>query len=73
MDRLLTPARRAQGFTSQAHLDVWFAYYDHTRACAGCGRPGPAAETSDGPQPTVIICPDGIARSAAAARFTNPR
>jgi hypothetical protein len=59
--------RREQGFTSQAHLDAWFVYYDHTHACPECGRPGLAADLSDGPQPTVTICAEGRRLSDAAA------
>jgi hypothetical protein len=53
--------RRAQGFTSQAHLDRWYAYADHVAACAECGTPGPGYDGPDGWQPTVRTCPAGQA------------
>jgi hypothetical protein len=41
------PARKAQGFRSQAHLDA-------------CGLPAPGYETTDGGyQPAETICPEG--------------
>jgi hypothetical protein len=57
--RTLTPARRAQGFASQAHLDAFYAHLDHVRTCTTCG-PGPAVEVDDGLQPTMRECPAAV-------------
>lgn len=53
--RLFTQSRRDQGFKSQAHLDAFFAHYDHTKACGECG-PGRAVPLDDGMQPTFREC-----------------
>ena len=34
--RTFDAARKAQGFTSQAQLDAFFAHYDHVYACTAC-------------------------------------
>lgn len=65
--REFTPARQAQGFRSQAHLDAFYRHYDHTHACVDCGQPGPVYDAPDGPQPTVTVCPVGQALSELAA------
>jgi hypothetical protein len=39
-NRHFGPERKAQGFRSQAHLDAFYAYYDHTKACAACQTRG---------------------------------
>lgn len=36
LGRTFDAARHAQGFRSQAHLDAFFAGYDHARACPVC-------------------------------------
>lgn len=54
-------ARRAQGFKSQAHLDAFYAAYDHRKACAECQSAGKPVETTDGGmQPTEERCPEGL-------------
>ena len=52
--------RKRQGFRDQAHLDAFFRYLDHTKACPECQKPGPVAWLSDGPQPTRNECSTGI-------------
>ena len=51
-------ARKAQGFRSQAHLDAFYAAFDHLAACGRCGQPGPAMwlEGSASYQPTETRC-----------------
>jgi hypothetical protein len=65
--RAFTPARREQGFRSQAHLDAFYRYYDHTKACVDCGQPGPGHDGPDGWQPTVTQCPIATELSQLAA------
>ncbi len=55
-DRQFTPARQAQGFTSQAQLDAFYAQYDHTRTCPDCQALNGYALLSDGWQPTQGEC-----------------
>lgn len=58
--RDLTPARRAQGFRSQAHLDAFYRHHDHVRSCPDCGQPAPPMVLGDGSlQPTTTECPEG--------------
>lgn len=55
--RTLTEARRLQGFKSQAHLDAFFALYDHTQRCPECQQEGEGTPTEDGGwQPTMKRC-----------------
>ncbi len=54
-------ARKAQGFTSQAQLDGFFAHYDHMKTCADCKALDGHALLDDGYQPTVGEC--GIAKN----------
>jgi len=54
--RLYTPERAAQGFRNQAHLDAFYAYYDHTQTCETCQQPGPAMVLDDGMQATQQRC-----------------
>ena len=61
--------RAAQGFKSQAHLDAFYAYHDHTSACAECQKPGPPVELSDGLQPTRQVCQRGRELFAAFCEF----
>ena len=60
LGRVYDQARRDQGFKSQAHLDAFFAHYDHTRSCSDCG-PGPAVPLDDGMQPTRRECDAALA------------
>jgi hypothetical protein len=70
--RTFTAARRAQGFRSQAHLDAFYASFDHGQTCTDC-RPGPPAILDDGMQPTVAPCPVAVALFVAsmAEHFTT--
>lgn len=61
--RVFTTSRLAQ-FADQAHLDRWYAYYDHVEECRNsgtpdrCGQPGTGMETTDGGwQPSETRCP----------------
>ena len=54
--RVFTQGRKEQGFKSQEHLDAFHRYYDHTKACAKCQKPGPGVELDDGIQPTLNRC-----------------
>ncbi len=54
--RQFNTARRNQGFHSQAHLDAFFHYYDHTCTCAECQKPGVSVAFDDGYQPTMNRC-----------------
>lgn len=55
--RELTQDRKEQGFTSQAQLDAFFAYLDHSK-CECCQKTGGVA-FDDGFQPTQILCSEG--------------
>jgi hypothetical protein len=59
--RVCNDARQAQGFRSQAHLDAFYAAYDHTKRCGPCNEPGPAMwlEGDASWQPTVSRCTVG--------------
>jgi hypothetical protein len=58
--RLFDQQRKEQGFKSQADLDAWFAYYDHTCACAECQKPGKGMYLSDNSyQPSRNTCEIG--------------
>jgi len=59
-ERRFTPERAAQGFRSQAELDAFYRYYDHTQTCVACQQPGPPAWVDDGWQPTRTQCPEGL-------------
>lgn len=55
-DRIFDEGRKRQGFTSQAHLDAFYRYYDHTQQCDECQQPGEPAPIDDGYQPTRRVC-----------------
>lgn len=57
--REFNQARKDQGFKSQAHLDAFYAAYDHTKVCAECQKPGTPVELDDGMQPTMARCEEG--------------
>ena len=63
--RIFNDDRRRQGFKSQPHLDAFYAYVDHTVACAECNRPGKPVLLSDGYQPTLRRCHTAKLLSAA--------
>jgi hypothetical protein len=69
--RAFTPARHAQGFKDQAHLDAFYAYLDHKAACGTCGQPGPGCDAPDGWQPSEQICEDGRALLNASSRWPS--
>lgn len=48
--------RKAQGFSSQAQLDAFFAHYDHVSNCADCAKLDGYVLLSDGYQPTQGEC-----------------
>ena len=56
MNRTFDAARKAQGFKSQAHLDAFFAAYDHNNSCTSCRQRDGHALLDDGYQPTVGSC-----------------
>lgn len=66
---VLNEARKAQGFTSQEQLDGFFRYYDHTKACTECQKPGPAMPLDDGMQPTENRCEKAQALFAEYCRL----
>lgn len=55
-NRSFNQARKEQGFRSQAHLDAFFAAYDHTEGCAACKALDGFALVDDGWQPTSGRC-----------------
>lgn len=57
--RTFNQQRKEQGFRSQAHLDAFYTYFDHTEACVECQKPGKGVLLDDGYQPTCNRC--GIA------------
>jgi hypothetical protein len=71
--RSLTPARRAQGFVSQAHLDAVYAHLDHVRDCATCQTPGAPMPLDDGLQPTSAPCDveQALMRASCAEHFAD--
>jgi hypothetical protein len=56
MTQEFTAARKEQGFRSQADLDAFFAYHDHTEDCAECHLPGTSVFIDNGFQPTQHRC-----------------
>jgi hypothetical protein len=56
MTRTFDAGRKAQGFTSQAHLDAFFASFDHVKSCADCHALNGYALLDDGLQPTQGEC-----------------
>ena len=58
--RTFNEARKAQGFKSQADLDMWYRAYDHTSTCPVCSRVGGYVELSDGMQPVNARCEIGL-------------
>ena len=57
--RIFNTARKAQGFTSQAHLDAFFLHYDHAQSCGICASLDGWALVDDGFQPILDECPEG--------------
>lgn len=49
-------ARQAQGFRSQAHLDAFYASYDHVQSCVDCKARDGYVPLDDGYQPTSGRC-----------------
>lgn len=54
--RSFDTARKAQGFRSQAHLDAFFAAFDHAAACPACSARDGYVALDDGMQPTSGRC-----------------
>lgn len=64
--RVFNAARQAQGFRSQAHLDAFYASYDHGKSCTDCQ---PSMFWMDGDaswQPCTIPCPEAQRLSRAS-------
>jgi hypothetical protein len=54
--RTFNQARKAQGFSSQAHLDAFYRHFDHIENCPECQKPGSGVLLDDGFQPTMNRC-----------------
>jgi hypothetical protein len=67
--REFTQSRKAQGFTSQAHLDAFYAHYDHAQACPVCSRVGGYVPIDDGMQPYRDSCETGKALDRLSLSF----
>lgn len=68
--RSFTEKREAQGFKSQAHLDAFYAYYDHAYGgCNDCGQESGGAWIDDCFQPAIKICAEGRRLQAIADSF----
>ena len=63
-NRIFDAAREAQGFRSQAHLDAFFAYCDHTEGCPACKALDGHVLLDDGYQPTAGRCAVALALDA---------
>lgn len=72
--RVWDAGRKAQGFRSQAHLDAFYAAFDHVAACGECGKPGPAMwlEGSASWQPTETRCAEWRRLDALEAEISQP-
>ncbi len=57
--RHFNQGRKEQGFRSQAHLDAFFASFDHAAGCPVCSKVAGHVELSDGLQPYMGQCDDG--------------
>ena len=57
--RTMNASRRNQGFRTQAHLDAFFRFYDHHRACGVCSSVAGHFELDDGMQPYERRCAEG--------------
>jgi len=68
-NRTLTPARQAQGFKSQAHLDAFYASCDHSKQCPVCSRVGGYMPIDDGMQPYMDSCETGRKLTAESFKF----
>jgi len=58
-NRKFNEARKQQGFKSQAHLNSFYRYFDHTKACPDC-QTYEQVWLNDGPQPVRIDCPAAL-------------
>ena len=54
--RIFDAARASQGFRSQAHLDAFYAAFDHVHACSDCAARDGFVALDDGMQPTSGRC-----------------
>lgn len=69
--RTFNEQRREQGFKSQAHLDAFFRYYDHTQACAECQKASKPVWVDDCFQPTQNRCAEALTLQAASDAFSQ--
>lgn len=70
-NRAFDTARQAQGFRSQAHLDAFFAYFDHTTGCKACAARDGFVLLDDGPQPTSGRCDEARQLDAAVSAVSR--
>ena len=69
-NRTFDAARKAQGFESQAHLDAFFAHYDHMKGCADCkALDGDMFLSDNSRQPFLGECP--AAKNLSRAYLTS--
>ena len=66
--REYTAERKQQGFRSQAHLDAWYAAYDHGNTCPDC-QGTRYVELWDGLQPVAVRCQQWVELDKIDARI----
>jgi hypothetical protein len=71
IDRTFDTARKAQGFSSQAHLDAFFALFDHTAGCKACASRDGYIHLDDGMQPTSGRCDEARRLDAAVSAVSR--
>lgn len=69
--RIFDAARQSQGFRSQAHLDAFFAHYDHTSSCNACAARDGYVALDDGMQPTMGQCDEARQLDAAVSAVSR--
>jgi len=69
--RTFDTARQAQGFRSQAHLDSFFAAFDHAQGCADCKALDGYVLLDDGYQPTEGRCTEARRLDAAVSAVSR--
>lgn len=52
--RAFNAARQAQGFRDQAHLDAFYAHFDHVKGCSDCHEGSVLMD--DGWQGVLVEC-----------------
>lgn len=70
-NRTFDAERKAQGFRSQAHLDAFFAAFDHTQGCAACKALDGYVLLDDGYQPANGRCSEARRLDAATAEASR--